>query len=78
MECVKLFIGPIHSPVIWLFHFHHAGDYPIEINLSVSPKGNYSLTIFIEDDEGFEAASTVHYSINNLISTGWLDHHNYL
>ena len=55
--------------------FHIAGHYPVEINLSVSPRGNYSLSIFIEDDEGSTAESTVFYPIEGLSPTGWFEHY---
>ena len=31
------------------------------INRDVSPLGNHSLTISVEDDEGFQTETTVHY-----------------
>ena len=35
----------------------------MEINAVVSPPGNHVLKIYVEDDEGFRAESTVHYFI---------------
>ena len=37
------------------------GSYPLAINRDVSPLGNYTLTVFVRDDEGFEADVTVPY-----------------
>ena len=38
-----------------------AGSYPVAINRDVSPLGSHTLTIFVEDDEGFQAEETVPY-----------------
>ena len=49
------------------------GSYPVVINLGVSPPGNHSLEISIEDDEGFQAAAIVPYFIEEGSNpTGWL------
>lgn len=37
------------------------GTYPVDINRDVSPLGNHSLIISVEDDENFEAKTTVDY-----------------
>ena len=37
------------------------GSYPVDINRDVSPLGNHSLTISVEDDEGFTAEAMVSY-----------------
>ena len=35
------------------------------INRDVSPLGNHSLTISVEDDEGFQTETTVHYILED-------------
>ena len=35
------------------------------INRDVSPLGNHSLTISVEDDEGFQTETTVHYFLED-------------
>ena len=40
---------------------YYTGSYPLAINRDVSPLGNHTLTIFVRDDEGFEADVTVPY-----------------
>ena len=37
------------------------GTYPVAINRDVSPLGNHSLIISVEDDEEFQAQTTVSY-----------------
>jgi hypothetical protein len=39
----------------------HQCSYPVAINRDVSPLGSHTLTIFVEDDEGFQAEETVPY-----------------
>ena len=41
------------------------GSYPVAINRDVSPLGNHSLTISIEDDAGFQAETMVQYSLED-------------
>ena len=42
-----------------------AGSYPLAINLGVSPPGSHSVTIIVEDDEGFMAEEIVPYFIQS-------------
>ena len=37
------------------------GSLPVHINRDVSPLGNHTLTISVEDDEGFQTEATVSY-----------------
>ena len=37
------------------------GSYPLIINRNDSSLGNHSVVIYVEDDEGFQAETTVHY-----------------
>ena len=41
--------------------YYYTGSYTLAINRDVSPIGNYTLTVFVRDDEGFEADATVQY-----------------
>ena len=37
------------------------GSLPVHINRDVSPLGNHTLTISVEDDEGFQTQATASY-----------------
>ena len=48
------------------------------INRDVSPLGNHSLTISVEDDEGFQTETTVHYFLEeDTKPTGLLTVHSF-
>ena len=42
-------------------YFPLLGSLPVHINRDVSPLGNHTLTISVEDDEGFQTEAKVSY-----------------
>ena len=67
-----MYVSQVFS-ALYINHCYHSGSYPVAINRDVSPLGNHSLTIYVEDDEGFLAETTVAYFLEeDLKPTGYI------